>query len=494
MHKTVFAFAMILASLTVLGCAPFAFGAAQAAEIASQASFPSSDCSAEAKSLPQGTTRIYIALTNGKDGAGASMAEARDGSTVTRFDTILRCYSEGCTDRQNSGAAVARTENLIVCLGPGTFWTLGTYDYLIAVPHPNPAGFTIGKGWKIHGSGKDMTVVKLSDYLPITDPKDQRVLPVNSGIGLVFGTNSDNAPGIEISDLTIDGNYPVLKSRARQNGIKALTLDAIHLRSDLGGHHIHDVNVINSAAEIGSINPRWEAFPVWILSVDRSKPGQNRDNVIENVSMKQSACVLCTAICVANATAEVKNNVVEGFQIAYGGWDLAGGSFHDNTAINTDYGFNIDSLVNNGVVIERNKIIHPRRFGFVVGGGATFANFKFLDNTVQIDKSGVVGFVLQGNVTGAVIAGNKVLADNSSGASATAFKSYPASRQAGANRDNIYQSNQIAGGMSLVFKGSSQKSQNCFFDNRDERGNPRKDLPDSHGGPCIADPRKPASH
>ncbi len=49
------------------------------------------------------------------------MADARDGSTVTRFDTILRCYSEGCTEQQNSGAAVAKTENLIVCLGPGTF-------------------------------------------------------------------------------------------------------------------------------------------------------------------------------------------------------------------------------------------------------------------------------------------------------------------------------------------------------------------------------------
>ncbi|HEX3156271.1 MAG TPA: hypothetical protein VHV32_16710 [Candidatus Angelobacter sp.] len=495
MHKILFIFAMILAACGGKGCTPAAFSeVAKLAAITDQAQFPSPDCSADAKSLPQGTTRIYIALTNGKDGPGTSMAEARDGSTVTRFDTILRCFSEGCTEQQNSGVAVPRTENLIVCLGPGTFWTLGNYDYLIAVPHPNPAGFTIGKGWKIHGSGKDMTVVKLSDYFPITDPKDQRVLPVNTGVGLVFGTNSDTAPGIEISDLTIDGNYPVLKSRARQNGIKALTLDAIHLRSDLGGHHIHDVKIINSAAEIGGINPRWEAFPVWILSVDRSRPGQDRDNVIENVSMSHSACILCTAICVANATAEVKNNLVEGFQIAYGGWDLAGGSFHDNTAINTDYGFNIDSLVNNGVTIERNKIVHPRKYGFVVGGGGTYANFKFLDNTVQVDKSGVIAFGLQGNVTGAVIAGNKVLSDNSSGARSTAFKVYSASRQSGPNRDNIYQSNQITAGMSLAFQRATQKSQNCFFDNRDEKGNPRKDLPDNHDGPCISDPRAPATH
>ena len=489
MHKTMMALAMALAGLAGGGRA-----VSQAAAKPTQASSSASDCSSQSKSLPQGITRVYVALRNGVDGSGSSMADARDGSTVAAFDTILRCYSEGCTNPQDPKKSVAKTENLTVCLGPGTFSTLGAYDYLIAVPHPNPAGFTIGKGWKIHGAGKDKTVVKLSDYLPITDPKNLQHMPVNSGIGLVFGTNSDNASGIEISDLTIDGNYPELKSRARQHGVTALTLEAIHLRSDLGGHRIHDVNVVNAAAEIGAISQRWEAFPVWILSVDRSKPGQDRDNIIENVSMKQTVCLVCTAICVANATADVRNNVVEGVQIGYGGWDLAGGSFHDNTAINTDYGFNIDSLVNNGVTIERNKIIHPRKFGFAVGGDTTFANFKFLDNTVQIDRSGVIGFVLRGNVTGAVIMGNKLLADNSSGASATAFKNYPATRQSGPNHDNVYQSNQIAAGMSLVFKASSQKSQNCFFDNRDERGNPRKDMPENHGGACVADPRKTESH
>jgi len=489
MHKTLMALAMALACLASGGRA-----VSQAAAKPTQASSSASDCSSQSKSLPQGTTRVYIALRNGVDGSGSSMADARDGSTVAAFDTILRCYSEGCTNPQNPKKSVAKTENLTVCLGPGTFSTLGAYDYLIAIPHPNPAGFTIGKGWKIHGAGKDKTVVKLSDYLTITDPKNLQHMPVNSGIGLVFGTNSDNASGIEISDLTIDGNYPELKSRARQHGVIALTLEVIHLRSDLGGHRIHDMNVVNAAAEIGAISQRWEAFPVWILSVDRSKPGQDRDNIIENVSMKQTVCLVCTAICVANATAEVRNNVVEGVQIGYGGWDLAGGSFHDNTAINTDYGFNIDSLVNNGVTIERNKIVHPRKFGFAVGGDTTFANFKFLDNTVQIDRSGAIGFVFRGNVTGALIMGNKVLADNSSGASATAFKNYPATRQSGPNHDNVYQSNQIAAGMSLVFKASSQKSQNCFFDNRDERGNPRKDMPENHGGACVADPRKAASH
>ena len=140
--------------------------------------------------------------------------------------------------------------------------------------------------------------------------------------------------------------------------------------------------------------------------------------------------------------------------------------------------------MNHGVRIENNKIIHPRKYGFVVGGGGTYANFKFLNNTLQIDQSGVIGFVFRGNVTGAVIAGNKILADNSSGAHATAIRNL--SSGGGANSGNIYQSNQIANGMAIVFNSPSQKSQNCFFGNRDERGNPRKDLPDNHNGPCIS--------
>jgi hypothetical protein len=442
-----------------------------------------SDCSAALSALPVGTTRVYIALRNGSDGSGSSMADARDGSTVTAFDTILRCYSEGCA---NNPRPIAKTESLTVCLGPGTFSTLGNYDFIIAVPHRTQTGFTIGKGWKIHGAGKDKTTVKLSEYLLITDPKDPRNMPVDTGVNVVFSTNSDSASGVEISDLTIDGNYPELKSRSRSRGVRALGLEAIHLRSDLGANWIHDLNIINLSTEIGAINERWEAFPVWIIAWDRSKPGQNRGNLIENVTMTQAFGTVCTAIAVGNATAEVRNNLVDGYQIGYGGWDLGETVFHDNTAINTDYGFNIDSLVNHDVRIENNKIIHPRKYGFVVGGGGTYSNFKFINNTIQIDRSGVSGFIFQGNVTGALVMGNKVLAENSSGAHATAILNKSANQQSGPNIHNVYQSNQIASGMTVIFNAPSQAQQNCFFDNRDERGNPRRDLPDNHNGPCVS--------
>ncbi|HVG90810.1 MAG TPA: hypothetical protein VNB54_04905, partial [Alphaproteobacteria bacterium] len=58
-------------------------------------SFPSTDCTAKAASRKKGTTRVYIGLRGGTDGSGKSMADARDGSTVAAFDSVLRCYSEG---------------------------------------------------------------------------------------------------------------------------------------------------------------------------------------------------------------------------------------------------------------------------------------------------------------------------------------------------------------------------------------------------------------
>src|SRR6266567_8647227 len=65
----------------------------------------SADCTKPHSALPPATTRVYIALRNGTDGTGKSAADARDGSTVERFDSILRCYAEGCHDK-----SVAKTE------------------------------------------------------------------------------------------------------------------------------------------------------------------------------------------------------------------------------------------------------------------------------------------------------------------------------------------------------------------------------------------------
>jgi hypothetical protein len=131
--------------------------------------------------LPPGFTRVYIALGNGKDGSGKSPYDARDGSSAEKFDRILRCYSEGCADPAAPHRSIPKTENLVVCLGPGTFKTEGTYDYVIDIPHKSARGFTLGRGWKIHGSGVDKTTVQLASYLPIRAVPNPQNMPVGTG-------------------------------------------------------------------------------------------------------------------------------------------------------------------------------------------------------------------------------------------------------------------------------------------------------------------------
>lgn len=449
------------------------------------AAFPSKDCSGNAASLPKGAMRVYIALRGGKDGSGRTAGDARDGSTAEAFDTILRCYSEGCASPSNRTKSVAKTENLIVCLGPGTFATLGSYDYSVGAPHKAAAGFTLGSGWKVHGAGQDKTTVRLSDYLPAGEGRNPRSVPLDNGTGLVFGTNSDDASNIEISDLTIDANYPELKSRSRRNGIRALTLEAIWLRTGRGGHWIHDVTVTNTAGETGGIDIKWEAFHVMIVSMHNSTPSQSTGNLVENVTMRESFGPTGCGIIIANATGEVRNSSVEGYPIGFGGWKMGEIYFHDNTATDTEYGFNIDSWDNKGVRIEANQIMHPRKYGIVVGGEQIFTDFRIVNNNVQIGRPGVVGLMFRGNVTRSVIAGNKFIAEGAAAGRSFAIRNYSVSRRAGANQDNSYQQNQISSRLKVVFDSPSQKSQNCFFRNRDERGAPLKDLPDNRDGPCA---------
>lgn len=434
-----------------------------------------SDCVATNARPPRGVTRIFIAQHGGVDGT-------LDGSIAERFDRILRCYSEGC--HVPGGKPVKATENLIVCLGPGTFFTKGTYDFVIDVPHKTSEGFTIGKGWHIHGAGVDQTTVKLAAYLPFHAHQSPANMPEDSGAGVVFSTNSDQASGVEISDLTIDANYPELKKQATAAGIKALNLEAIHLRSDQGGHWIHEVRIINAAGEIGAIDIHWETFPVWIVSMKNgSVPQQDNENVIERVSMSNYGGGACTAIAVANAVAEVRNNRVEGYGIAFGGWTMGPVWFHDNTAVGTDYGFNIDSLTNQGVRIEHNQIVHPRNYGIVIGGDGTYSNFKIVNNSIEIDKPGVVGLIFRGNVTGAEVVGNSILAPL--GVEASAISNYATSLLAKPNVNNVYQSNRISSQLQVSFRGLSWKSRSCIAGNQDENGKPSRSLPDNHAGACL---------
>src|SRR5580698_2570501 len=96
-----------------------------------QSDFSSPDCSGPA---PTGYTRIFVAdRRDGTPGTGGP-SDAFDGGTAEKFDTLLRSRSE-------SGVT-----KLIVCVGPGTFQTEGTRDYVLGQGHldkSHPAGFTV---------------------------------------------------------------------------------------------------------------------------------------------------------------------------------------------------------------------------------------------------------------------------------------------------------------------------------------------------------------
>jgi hypothetical protein len=436
---------------------------------------------------PAGFARVYIGFPASGPGTGTA-ANPFDGSTQMAFDGLLRNISEQTAPipiDPETGNAYSAT-NLIVCLAPGTFQTVGNWDWVIAVGHTlgtpgtasNPGGFTLNRNWHFHGAGADKTVMRLAKVLP--NPPLLHY-PPNTGFGEVFGTHDDNASGIEISDLTIDDNYPALKVPAMQGGVGALNLLAIVLRADLGNHWIHRVNIINASGELGLAN---EAFPVLIQSVKAGVPDgtarDNNNNLIEYVVMSNFGANTGTAITIANAVAEVRYNVVNGAGIAYGGWDLGLAYFHDNFAIDSNYGFNIDSLKNNGTMIDYNDIMSPRSYGIVLGGPSpyTFTNMTLLYNTITLSNSGSFGLILQGNVTNSIISRTNFVCPPFLSGLGIYVKG-------GGNFGNDFQYNQIASSLGIAFVSPSTKGQNCVFGNWNEAGTARSDFTNTVGAPCV---------
>ena len=112
-------------------------------------------------------------------------------------------------------------------------------------------------------------------------------------------------------------------------------------------------------------------------------------------------------------------------------------------------------------------------------------DFIIARNSIMIDRSGVIGLLFRGNVTGAMVLNNGFGAENASAVKSIALQSTALRGSKGPNRNNRYVSNQIAAGMKVVFQPSSDKAQNCFFKNHDEQGAPLRDLTDNRGGPCF---------
>jgi hypothetical protein len=414
-------------------------------------SFASPDCSGK---VPAGYSRIFIAYrADGKAGTG-SASDPFDGSNAQRFDTFLRTRSE-------SGMA-----NLVVCIGPGTFLTEGEHDHVIGAGHLDKAharGFTVNRGWKVHGTSADQTILKLADLY----------LDTSAGpymLGRIINTYDLDSYGVEVSDLTLDDNYPALKLQYK----KDLQLEAVVLRSHLGQHWIHNIHVVNAAGEFT------EAFPVEISS-DAKSPTESNGNIVEYVTMDHWGSGKCTAIAIANAVAEVRFNRVIGHHIAYGGWQISDVHFHDNYAIDDVYGFNIDSLINKGVVISRNQIIHPQSYGVVIGGIGQFVDFSIADNTITLAGNSPwntsYGVIFNGNVSGARVIGNRIVSDQSSSSANFVGLFEKGSRNTG----NVFQGNQISSSFNNSLQGAD-----CIHGNVDQVGKRLRGLSDTQSTACLA--------
>ena len=81
-----------------------------------------------------------------------------------------------------------------------------------------------------------------------------------------------------------------------------------------------------------------EDFPIEIGSPDPS-PTASVGTIVEHVTLDHWGGGECTAIAIANSVSEVHYNTVIGYWGAYGGWQMSDVHFHDNYAIETEYGF-----------------------------------------------------------------------------------------------------------------------------------------------------------
>lgn len=251
------------------------------------------------------------------------------------------------------------------------------------------------------------------------------------------------------------------------------------------------MNVINA------IGQRSEAFPVSIGSVAYNTPPNthpspssppSQDNTIEYVTLSNWGGGACTAVTMVFATGTVRFNVVNGYQIGYGGWEMLPASrpapqspqvafFSDNFAINTGYGVNIDSEYNDSAYFYFNQIIHPRQYGIVIGGSTRFSNFTFLYNTIEINTGSTVGLIFQGNVTNALVGRTDIIADSPAPTGVTGILN-----SNGGNAGNIYQFNQIFSGFTINFPIYLS----CVFGNWNEVGTQRTDFPNTVTSPCVS--------
>lgn len=476
-------FILASAAVLVMALAMASCMSLSAPEVVSQ------DCTVAA--APANFTRIFIGTpAHGGSQSGTSANDPLDGTTAQKFDTILRSIAEGERPTWGTQKNIA-PENLIVCIASGTFQTEGQYDTVFQFGYPTAIhrGFTVEKNWKIHGRGMGHTTLQLASFVP-DNFVDSNGSPFIGGRNVVLETRAESASGVEVSDLTIDANHDKLSGAANL----PLDLGGIVLRAKEGGHWIHDVKVIGAAGDAGFKSLNYETFAVqiWGNTID---PHVSSGNLIENITVTQPGRPVFAdqppggemdGIVFNNAMGEVRNSVVEGYFIAFGGWNIDHVSIHDNIIRETHYGFNADSFSNNNITLQSNQIIHPHQYGIIMGGGfpgATFANWNVVGNTITLNATNSSGIGIQGEVQNSTFAGNTIQTDSASAHNMSGIWSLSRVPEA-ANFNNVFQDNHIDKSLAVDFSRDPNFNTNCRHKNRDLQGNVRQDFPDNSSSAC----------
>lgn len=338
------------------------------------------------------TKEIWIALrTDGKAGAGTK-TDPYDGSTKVKLDTLLRSFGTYIT----------------INLGPGTFETNGAQDYTAN------KGFIPKKGWRIIGSGIDITVLKLMSL------NDRASGIPDSGVVIGdpgFGTDKSDSL---VADLTIDCNGQNL-SAGTVGGI-GYKSEGIHLNGN--NCTIRNVRAING---YGNLLHDKETFILAVTSyIDGGTWADVTNLLIENCIVDQPAAGnnygvainLFSAGVPWLASGALRNNIVRDWDATacYGfiGYDL---ELSGNQAIDCPCPFlRGDTGIVDGLLISNNRARNCDAFVQLyasLGTGAALRNIT-VDNN-QFFCSGAKNFfgiqsdIGPGKVTGTIVRNNRVI-------------------------------------------------------------------------------------
>lgn len=320
--------------------------------------------------------------TNAATANLGTISDPYDGSTSTKFDSLMNNLPANST----------------IHIMAGTYRTLGAY------------GWRIKTGQKVHGSGKDVTILQF---------------PSSSlnGWSLVGSPDGQLVTNTEVCDLTCDANY---------TSGEAKSYCGVMLTGN--GNAVRRVKIINLAGLGG-----WESWGVGISGFGNDSKG----NIIEECEVSHFAGGPCSAIEISAASGIVRNNRVflsatnnvcqafngswahdvlyEGNYVdgaANGYYGDTGGStnliFIGNTFLNCINGIGLNAESRRNITIAFNTIMLanqlPGAYAAFNFWNCSMTNLVIIGNNVGVSNPGANGncVIDANNTTGFVFANNMV--------------------------------------------------------------------------------------